>query len=204
MNWISNTLNIVKTLVLYTLCSLTLLATLTLTGLFITGCGPKGNQPNIEVIQDMMEQPALKAQDFHPQDREKSSMLVPPQGSWPKNVTPLLYTGKPVEGGEKLINPYKARSSDEFAKRGETHFNNFCTVCHGAGGKGDGPVADKFVGIKPPSLLTDKIREYPDGRIFHIITYGQGLMGTYIHQLPKEEDRWAVVNYVRKLQKQGN
>ena len=49
--------------------------------------------------------------------------------------------------------------------------------------------------------MTDKIRNYPDGHIFHIITDGQGLMGRYIHQMPSEKDRWAVVNYVRELQK---
>ena len=63
-------------------------------------------------------------------------------------------------------------------------------------------MASKFVvGRKPPSLLTDLIKGYPDGRIFHIITEGQGLMGAYIYQLPKIDDRWAVVNYIRSLQK---
>lgn len=204
MKMLENIVRIFKTLFVYTLCSATLLFTLTLTGLFMSGCGPKGNEPNIEIIQGMMEQPALKAQDFDPNDREKSSMLVPPAGSWPKNVKPYLYYGKPVEAGQKLVNPYAGNTSDTVLKRGEQHYKNFCLVCHGPGGKGDGPVAPKFQGIKPPSILTDKIRNYSDGRIFDIITQGQGLMGTYIHQLPKEEDRWAVVNYVRKLQKQGN
>lgn len=163
-------------------------------------CAPKGNQPNVEVIQDMMDQPALKAQDYSPHDREKSSMLVPPEGTWPKNVEPYLYKGNPIVAGEKLKNPYKSKGA-EFLKLGKRHYNNYCSLCHGPGGAGDGQVAPKFVGIKPPSLLTEKIRKYSDGRIFHIITDGQGIMGTYIHQLPKEKDRWAVVNYVRSLQK---
>lgn len=170
-------------------------------GFGLSSCGPKGNKPNVEVIQDMMEQPALKAQDFHPHDREKSSMLVPPEGTWPKNVKPYLYKGKPTEAGKKLVNPLKGDKSSELSELGQRHYENFCMVCHGQGGAGDGPVAPKFQGVKPPSLLTDKIKNYPDGRIFHIITVGQGIMGTYIHQLPKEKDRWAVVNYVRSLQK---
>lgn len=178
-----------------------LLSLLTFAGIFMVGCGPKGNKPNIEIIQDMMEQPALKAQDFHPYDREKSSMLVPPAGSWPKNVKPYMYRGKPVEAGESLKNPLAGSTDVEVMQLGERNYKNFCLLCHGAGGAGDGQVAPKFIGIKPPSLLTDKIRNYPDGRIFHIITDGQGLMGTYIHQLPDEKGRWAVVNYVRKLQK---
>lgn len=168
-------------------------------GAFVA-CGPKGNKPNIEIIQDMMEQPALKAQDFHPHDREKSSMLEPPKGSWPKNRKPYLYKS-PTEAGQKLKNPYAQDDSKDFEQLGKIKYDNFCLVCHGETGKGDGPVADKFVGVKPPSLLTDKVKDYPDGRIFHIITAGQGVMGNYMAQLPEEKDRWAVVNYVRKLQK---
>ena len=172
-----------------------------LLAIFAVACGPKGNQPNVELVQDMLDQPALKAQDYHPHDREKSSMLVPPEGTWPKNVKPMLYTGKPIEAGRELINPLKDTTSEELLNRGKRHYENFCMVCHGQGGAGDGPVAAKFQGVKPPSLLTDKVRNYPDGQVFHVISYGQGIMGTYIHQLPKEEDRWAVVNYVRQLQK---
>jgi mono/diheme cytochrome c family protein len=169
--------------------------------LLTSGCGARGNSPNIEVIQDMMEQPALKAQDFQPYDREKSSMRIPPEGSWPKNVEPYMFKGKPVEAGEQLKNPYANDSTPEFLELGKRNFNNYCLLCHGPGAAGDGQIAAKFVGVKPPSLLTDKIKNYPDGRIFHIITDGQGIMGSYIHQMPNSKDRWAVVNYVRSLQK---
>ena len=63
--------------------------------IFVAGCTKDSSKPNVEVIQGMMEQPALKAQDFHPHDREKSSMLTPPAGTQPKNRKPylcLLYT----------------------------------------------------------------------------------------------------------------
>ena len=169
--------------------------------LIFAGCSGDTSKPNVEVIQDMMEQPSLKAQDFHPHDREKSSMLTPPQGTQPKNVKPYLYSGNPVLAGEKLRNPFANDKSEAFLKRGKIHFGNFCMVCHGEVGKGDGPVAAKWEGPKIPSLMTDKIRGYQDGRIFHIITEGQGLMNPYIHQLPEPKDRWAVVNYIRNLQK---
>lgn len=169
----------------------------------LSSCTSDKSQPNIEVIQDMMEQPALKSQDFVGPEgdrREKSSMLVPPEGSIPKGYEPYLFKGKPVEAGEKLTNPYKGKNDSVVLELGEKHFKNFCMVCHGEKGLGNGPVADKFVGIKPPSLLSDKIRGYPDGRIFHIITDGQGVMGQYTTQMPHSKDRWAVVEYVRALQ----
>lgn len=170
-------------------------------GLLFVSCGPKGNQPNVELIQDMMDQPALKAQDYQPYDREKSSMLVPPVGTWPKNVEPYLYKTNPEAAGKNLKNPYAG--SAEVNQLGKRHFTNFCMVCHGEKGDGKGPVAEKWLPYVIPSLLTDKIRNYPDGRVFHIVTMGQGLMGTYIHQVPGVKDRWAIVNYVRQLQKQN-
>ena len=172
---------------------------------WLGACGPKGNQPNVEVIQDMMEQPALKAQDFHPHDREKSSMLVPPEGSWPRNVKPYLYKGDPGKAAKKLKNPNGRSPSVEVVQRGRQLFNNYCSVCHGTSGKGNGPVAAKWKSaVKIPSLVSKhEAHKHTDGHIFHIITEGQGLMGAYIYQVPREEDRWAIVSYVRQLQKKN-
>jgi hypothetical protein len=204
MREVSEMIRLIKTLLVMLVGSVTLLTAFTIAGIFLTGCGPVGNKPNVEIIQDMMEQPALKAQDFHPQDREKSSMLLPPEGSWPQGVKPYLFSqAQAVEAGNTLRNPYAGSSSAEIIQLGRIKYNNFCMVCHGDIGNGKGPVAEKWAPIVIPSLLTDKIRNYPDGRIFHIVTMGQGLMGSYINQLPSEEDRWALVNYVRELQKQN-
>ena len=184
--------------------------------LILTSCGPKGNKPNVELIQDMLEQPALKAQDFHPQNREKSSMLLPPEGSWPMNRKPYPYRGKgpPVAGSSGFWTPNRVLEADrkfkktcndpwdaEFQQLGRTKYNHFCLVCHGATGAGDGPVAHKFQGVKPPSLLEKEVQDHSDAHIFHIITDGQGIMSSYMNQMPKEKDRCAVVKYVRSLQK---
>ena len=193
----------IKNLMLVAVGGMSLMALFTLLGIIMVGCGPTKNKPNVELIQDMMEQPALKAQDFQPYDREKSSMLVPPKGSWPKNAKPYLYKGDPIGAGKNLVNPYAGSIDAEFLDQGRRHYNNYCLVCHGEAGKGNGPVAEKWKPVVIPSLVTDKIKNYQDGRIFHIITDGQGLMMPYINQMPKEVDRWAVVNYVRELQKKA-
>ncbi len=164
-----------------------------------TGCGPTsdGQQPNVEIIQDMMEQPALKAQDFDPHNREKSSQLIPPEGTAAKNREVYLYKGNPEGASANLKSP---EVNPDMLKLGEKHFKNFCYVCHGEKGMGDGPVAAKFQGVKPPSLMSEKVRGMKDGGIYHIITDGQGVMGAYITQMPFSKDRWAVLAYVRKLQ----
>lgn len=175
-----------------------LFATVFLMGL--TGCSNDSSQPNVEVIQDMMEQPAIKAQDFQPQNREKSGMRLPPEGTAAINREVYLYKGDPEGAGNNLKNTHV--ENVQFFTLGEKHYKNYCYVCHGEQGKGDGPVAGKFVGVKPPSLLSDKVRGMKDGQLFHIITDGQGVMGAYINQMPWAKDRWAVVSYVRKLQKE--
>ena len=86
--------------------------------MLLSSCGATKNKPNVELIQDMMLQPALKSQDFLPNQLEKGSVRTPPRGSWPRNVTPYLYGRKPIEAGEKLKNPHRLSESSEFLERG--------------------------------------------------------------------------------------
>ena len=161
----------------------------------------KHSQPNIDAIQDMMEQDALKAQDYQPGgDGTKAASMLPPQGTVPQGYKPYPYHNDPAAAEKNLKNPYANDESAEVLKVGETKFNTYCIVCHGAQGKGDGLVAAKML-LKPPPLISDKIIGYNDARIYHIITDGQGVMSSYAYQMVNEKDRWAVVKYVRSLQK---
>lgn len=166
----------------------------------VSGCGAQGNRTNVELIQDMMQSPALKVQDHLESDWEKSSMLVPPEGTIPRGFTPYKYPTDPLAAEANLKNPFAGDFSPLMLERGRKYFETNCMVCHGVGGRGDGPVASKML-LKPPPLVSVKLKAFKDGRIFHIITMGQGVMGSYANQLTNPEDRWAVVNYVRNLQK---
>jgi hypothetical protein len=75
-------------------------------------------------------------------------------------------------------------------------------VCHGQKGQGnpDSNVV-KNMALKPPALMTDKIKGWTDGHIYHVITEGQGVMGPYASHIPQAY-RWQVVNYIRFLQKE--
>ena len=157
-------------------------------------------EPNIEVIQDMMEQDALKPQDFMPGDRMKASSRLPPAGTVPVGFKPYAYHLDPASAAAKLKNPFAGNTSADILSLGRTKFETYCAVCHGYEGKGDGPVSVKMA-LKPPPLVSDKIVKLVDGGIFHIITDGQGVMSSYAYQLVEENDRWAIVNYVRSLQR---
>jgi mono/diheme cytochrome c family protein len=86
----------------------------------------------------------------------------------------------------------------EALARGDTLYQVFCTVCHGAAGAGDGPVGPR---VAAPSLLTDKARALSDGYLYSIVRYGRGVMPLYGDKIHSIRDRWAVVNYVRTLQR---
>lgn len=154
--------------------------------------------PNVELIQDMMESPALKAQDHEDGDYSKAASRLPPEGTVPVGYTPYKYKGDPVAAEAGLKNPLAGSTDARLIETGKKHYQVYCAVCHGDTGLGNGPVSVKML-TKPPSLVSEKIQKMKDGGIYHIITDGQGLMSLYADRIVKEEDRWAVVNYVRSL-----
>jgi mono/diheme cytochrome c family protein len=168
--------------------------------IFLMGCNGGKNQTNIEWIQNMMDQVSIKSQDWDPREGDKLQMRTPPAGTLPRGFEPYRYASDP-EGAEKnLVNPYANDASPEVVAKGKKYYETYCSVCHGHEGKGDGTVAVKMP-VKPPPLLSDKIKNYKDGRIFHIITMGQGVMGSYATQITEPRNRWAVINYIRTLQR---
>lgn len=168
--------------------------------LWILGCSAGHNETNVELMQDMMDQKNLKSQDFD-QFRNKPGNMVPPQGTIPRGYTPYKYAGNPLAAEATLVNPLLGEKFGLSLTRGQQRYAIFCSACHGLQGQGDGKVA-QYMPLKPPSLMSDKVKNFKDGRIFHIIVDGQGVMGSYATQIFSEEDRWAIVNYIRSLQKQ--
>jgi mono/diheme cytochrome c family protein len=75
-------------------------------------------------------------------------------------------------------------------------FNINCAICHGAKGENNGPVSLKLGGVKN---IVAASPGYSDGRLYHIIAYGQGNMGSYASQLDRKQ-RWMIVQYIRSLE----
>lgn len=92
---------------------------------------------------------------------------------------------------------------------GKRKFEQNCSVCHGYGGYGDGLVSQRANNLAqgywltPTSLHEDRIQKQDVGRIYYTITNGKGKMGGYAASLTPTE-RWAVVLYVRALQRSQN
>jgi mono/diheme cytochrome c family protein len=100
------------------------------------------------------------------------------------------------QAGLNLHNPF-FNQKEEFEKDGEVLYGKFCIHCHGATGAGDGKVGGKLPG--PPPAYNGALKNLPEGKIFHTLTYGKGTMGSHASQLTQEE-RWKLVFYVQKLQ----
>lgn len=175
--------------------SLTLLIAL----LTLVSCGPKGDSANVELIQDMMEQEAIKPQEFDPFFKGGISALVPPENTQPVGFVPYKYGMNVEQAARENKNPLSGQMSEEVLLAGQKYFETNCAVCHGYKGHGDGPVSTKYP-LKIPSLVSDKIKSWSDGNVYHVITMGQGTMGPYASHIPQKY-RWQVVNYIRHLQK---
>lgn len=96
-----------------------------------------------------------------------------------------------------------------FVEHGQEQFNIYCSVCHGLDGAGRGLVARRAAEIaatywiQPSSLHQDYLYEMPDGKIYNTITHGIRKMPSYGKQIPPRS-RWAIVAYVRALQRSQN
>jgi mono/diheme cytochrome c family protein len=122
----------------------------------------------------------------------------PVKGTISRGNMPYTYanTNEGYEAaGKELKNPFK-KNEVNFAE-GEKLYNVYCDHCHGEKGEADGLVASKLPG--PPPSYTTALKDLVEGKIFHSITYGKGMMGSHSGQLSIEE-RWKVTMYVQKLQ----
>lgn len=175
-------------------------AGLLLTGL--TSCGKKdANSPGVEFMPDMYRSPSLEYYNIHTLDGDTFfNAKKPVKGTVARGYMPYAYANT-TEGyelaGANLKNPLPASNLAQWEQEGEVLYGKFCVHCHGATGAGDGKVGGKLPG--PPPAYNGALKNLPEGKIFHSITYGKGSMGSHASQLTTEE-RWKLVYYVQKLQ----
>ncbi|TGM58102.1 c-type cytochrome [Leptospira vanthielii] len=161
--------------------------------------------PVYEYFPSMYDSPARESQEDDSFATNGSASRIPPKGAIPVGYFPYPYaaeaTPDTLPGADKgLKNPIaKANLGDLMI--GEKRYQTYCTPCHGVRGLGNGTVvgpAPRFQ-QSPPSVVSDKIKGWSDGQVYHIITMGRGLMGSYAYQI-EPEDRWKLIAYIRKLQ----
>ena len=164
----------------------------------MVACDDDPTRPNFEYMPDMVSSQAYDTFDPNPLTPDGRTLMKPPVGTIPRGYQPLHYAAGPTEAtraGRELTNPLP--DTDVVRARGEVGFQRWCSPCHGHEGLGDGLVARKFP--RPPPLGAAHARALPDGQLFHIVTFGQGVMPAYGQQVVAE-DRWKIVRYLRRLQ----
>lgn len=166
--------------------------------LMATACSRQTESPVWQFMPHMATTPNLKAMKGYDGFGNGSSMLLPPEGTVARGHKPYRIE-TPEEAGAKLQNPLK-RTKQALA-RGQAVYNTNCLVCHGPRGLGDGPVVNPFP--IPKSLQSQQMLDWKDGHLYHVITKGQGVMPSYAQQV-QPEDRWAVIHYIRALQRAEN
>src|SRR5438874_6784490 len=90
----------------------------------------------------------------------------------------------------------------ELMQRGQQRFNINCSVCHGLTAAGNG-ITKQYGLTTVVSLQDERIRKMADGEIFNTITNGKNTMMSYGGNV-SVADRWAIITYIRALQRSQN
>jgi mono/diheme cytochrome c family protein len=91
------------------------------------------------------------------------------------------------------------QTTPDLLRRGQQRFNITCAMCHGATAAGNG-ITKQYGLTTVVTLQDDRIRKMADGEIFDTITHGKNTMMAYGPTLTVD-DRWAVIAYLRALQR---
>ncbi len=189
---------------------------------FLASCGGEKDSPGIEYMPDMYRSPSVEAYVDYGQDpyyfddelvksqRNTQSARLAPSGTiaWSGDQAKAMYnfpypyandTTGYARAGRELRSPIAM--TKETVEKGKAIYTKFCLHCHGETGAGDGKVISEG-GHPPPTAYSGPLKDLPEGKMFHTLTYGKGMMGSHASQLNKEE-RWMVIQYVKYLQLGG-
>lgn len=163
--------------------------------------GTPSRDPPRRFWPDMAEQPKFLPQSANPYFADGRAQRLPVEGTvpWGRDTrTPdpeYVITPESQFGFETIPVPIDRA----LLERGRSIFEVYCFVCHGRAGDGKG-ITTKYGMNEPPSYHSDRVLKLKAGDIFRTITEGKGQMGSYADKVALR-DRWAVVAWVRTLQR---
>jgi mono/diheme cytochrome c family protein len=164
-------------------------------------CSHTSKKPGREYFNDMVVSTPYDAYSVNPVFKDGKTNQLPVAGTIARGHMPYEYGAKSAEeqirAGKELKNPVPVDSTS--LAKGKELFTVYCMICHGEGGKGDGTLytSGKFTAL-PVDLTSERVQNFPDGEIFHVITRGSvaGLMGSHATQI-NPTNRWMIVNYIK-------
>jgi len=173
--------------------------------LALAGCarGCASRRPPIHLNPNMDRQPKYRPLAESAFFGTGSTSQIPPEGAIAQGELPedeSFSTGRSFFGGYIINSPLG--TAPDVVARGRDRFAIYCVPCHGTAADGRGKLYQRS-GVESKNLLDERIRAMPDGRIFEVATDGQGLMQGYRFPI-STRDRWAIVAYVRELQRESS
>ena len=179
--------------------------------LVLAGCrGRPSSKPPIHPNPNMDSQFKYKPQGSAPLFADSAAMRPKAEGTVARGFLredSEYYEGKDANGkwidsvpAESAMAELGIASKLDFVKRGQERYQIYCTPCHGASGYGDGIITTR--GLPKPLNFHDVTFVREDGQLYDTITNGSlsGNMNPYRHQV-QVADRWAIVSYLRALQR---
>ncbi len=166
----------------------------------------KTEKTRIHIIPDMDSQPKYRAQSANLLFKDGRAMRPQVEGTVARGELrdeDDLYRG---QDGDAWVLTIPMKVTMSLLERGQNRFEIFCAPCHGLAGYGDGMVNQRAEALQegtwtpPSSFHTELVRERPVGQLFNTITYGVRNMPAHGPQI-EVEDRWAIVAYVKALQR---
>lgn len=166
-------------------------------------------EPRIHLIQDMGSQPKFKPQAANPMFADGRAMRPAIAGTVARGdlrADQAVFDGRL---GDDWATTFPMPVTEAMMRRGQERYQVFCQPCHGAAGTGDGLVAKRADELQegtwtpPASFHTATVQERPVGHLYNTIAHGIRNMPAYGAQIDVA-DRWAVVAYVRALQRSQN
>lgn len=141
----------------------------------------------------------LKPMEEAPGQRYGSSSRLPPEGAVARGS---LSSADPLVSGRRnglLVRKIPLVVEHAMLERGQERFDIFCSPCHGHLGDGRGAVVQRGFPA-PPDYAIKRLQEAPVGHLYDVLTHGYGVMYPYGPRI-EPRDRWAIVAYIRLLQK---
>lgn len=172
----------------------------------LVGCSRNqpSSKPPIHLNQNMDEQPKFKPQAANKFFADGRSMRLPVEGTVPRGWlhadSSFYYSGR--DDDSVLIKQSPLAYTTERLERGRERYDIYCTPCHGKVGDGRGIVTQKGM-VPPPSFHEQRLRDVEDGHLFEVMSDGLRNMPPYKYQI-SVEDRWAIIAYLRALQRSQN
>lgn len=168
--------------------------------MLLGACGTRySKEPPVEFWPDMARQPRVEAQeksDFFANGRGNRMPVPGTVAVGQLKEDSAYYTGQ--QNGMYVNNPLPI--TEELMVRGQERYNVYCAPCHDRTGSGRGIVGLRAQGWVANSMIDERVTAYADGELFYVISNGRRSMPGYRWQIP-ESDRWAIVAYLRALQR---